>query len=522
MKPSFTLVSLICIASSLSQYQGQFGNYYPQQAVYQQYQFSPQANHLSPGYNPIPPVNINTGPSPNDVSGLSTRQPTENAPESGVRNLNSPEEGNGNQWFSQNPPNQYPASPYMSDMLTGFENPAEQKAANQNEEEKEGVEMPLPQPFRNPEFMAYQPPQTPFRPPLPPFSAPPVAAPEDFSPPAPGDDSCTAYNGRVGSCVSAGECISSGGEEAGWCGRVSYYSPPLTCCTQPSCGGTSSNQIAAFRNPDYPAASHQADASDDSCDFQLWLAPGVCQVKVELLDLTLARPRRGLCDLANSLQISSSLPYAFLPLDTLCGELSGSHVYLHLGDVSKDRPELARPNSPPASVTFRVRGSGTWNIRLTQVMCGVGSTLEAPPGCGQYFSAPEGRISSLNFAGGSSFAGQSLATCLKAPPGACATQYLLHFLGVDKLKQGGKLGYGLACSDYLSFYGQKTAFCGSTQDKRMVFTTTGRDGFTLNTDDNFKGKEEVGFDLSYRFLEQCDNVKYYKFPFPAEKPKINP
>ena len=51
-----------------------------------------------------------------------------------------------------------------------------------------------------------------------------------------------------------------------------------------------------------------------------------------------------------------------------------------------------------------------WRVRVTQVPCGEGDSLQvptlhpsppqAPPGCGQYYTEPRGNISSLNWPDG--------------------------------------------------------------------------------------------------------------------------
>jgi len=276
----------------------------------------------------------------------------------------------------------------------------------------------------------------------------------------------------------------------------------------PSCGGSSSGLTASFRNPGYPLPSPQ-----ESCSFSLLLQPSVCQVRVEVESLSLAPPAQGLCPPSSQLILNTSTPFSHVPLPSMCGYLdSPTHLYLHTPEVSKAVPSLARPNSAPRSVSLTVLKGGVWSLALQQLPC-TAATSQAPPGCSQYFTQPQANIKSFNFREGSYLLGQSFTTCIRPVRGACAIAYHVHYLRLDRSRQGvGSIGYGLGCNDYLVFEGQKTGFCGEIKDQEFIFRTGGKEGFTLRSDNHFNGKYEVGYDISYKFIMDCENLKYYKFP----------
>ena len=75
----------------------------------------------------------------------------------------------------------------------------------------------------------------------------------------------------------------------------------------------------------------------------------------------------------------------------------------------------------------------------------VAPCLQAPPGCSQYHTEPQGTILSLNYLDKQYPLGTRLDVCIKKAPGACGVQYDLGKMGVGTTKTGG-IGYGLVGS----------------------------------------------------------------------------
>ena len=57
--------------------------------------------------------------------------------------------------------------------------------------------------------------------------------------------------------------------------------------------------------------------------------------------------------------------------------------------------------------------------------------------------------------------------------------------------------YGLTCSDYLAFTGERSGLCGQAAGRVFVLPVRGQQGVTLTTDTQ-AGQGEVGFNLAYK------------------------
>lgn len=109
----------------------------------------------------------------------------------------------------------------------------------------------------------------------------------------------------------------------------------------------------------------------------------VCQLRVELFDISLAPPTGdGLCstDVITISGGASNVP-------PLCGENSGQHVIVDFDGTS--------PITITISATASYMSGRHWNIRATQINCDSGS--RAPSGCLQYYFAPSGIVRSFNY-----------------------------------------------------------------------------------------------------------------------------
>jgi len=320
---------------------------------------------------------------------------------------------------------------------------------------------------------------------------------------------CTTPSGQVGVCSSAARCGAAGGELGGLCGEA----PAAVCCTfRERCGATSDRQVTYFESPDHPSplpGAHQ-------CRLDLQLRPGVCQVRLDFLDVSLAPAAGGACSPRDRLALSSSHPQALLPVGEVCGTLApSSHLYLHLGARHPERPDTTTPNSSPRhTVTLEAQTSGPgsrWRVRVTQVPCGEGDSLQAPPGCGQYYTEPRGNISSLNWPDGQYPRDLTLSSCIATDLAACGLAYTLHSMGLGRFG-GNKLGYGLTCRDYIAIHGERTGMCGSVSTPRTLLLPPTSLGLTMHTDSQARDKEDVGFHLSYRFLHDCEGVRWHQPP----------
>jgi hypothetical protein len=163
-------------------------------------------------------------------------------------------------------------------------------------------------------------------------------------------------------------------------------------------------------------------------------------VRIDFLHLQMKPMTQGVCDTSNLLALRTGPgQVAQVAVPELCGSVARAgdplasdlpHVYIHLDRAASRRAQV--PQAPPAYVELEARAanhSASWDLRLSQVSCD-GAALQAPPGCGQWYNAPAGNISSLNLADGSYQTGQALTACIARDTAACAIEYRLDQMQV--------------------------------------------------------------------------------------------
>jgi len=339
--------------------------------------------------------------------------------------------------------------------------------------------------------------------------------------PLSGGGRCVTAKGLVGKCATEQRCRAVKGIPSP--SDNCFQGPPAVCCTfAERCGAVTAQGVTYLKSPGYPSlVSQQAD-----CGVTVRLRNNVCQLRLNFLDFELPPPQDGACSTQDRLRITSNQRQAFIPVPELCGHVGDisadptstglPHLYVHVDDRHLERPDATAPNSSPlrtVTLNMKAQRSSRWNIRVDQIDCN-GGKLQAPAGCGQYFTETSGNISSLNWKDGTYLKNMNLASCIKPDLEACAIQYTINGMGLG-LFRGNRLGYGLACSDHLAFRGEKTGICGSVVTPReMNLPSTSLPGFTLSTDGNHKDKQDVGFSLSYRMLKgkECKSLQFYRYP----------
>jgi len=340
-------------------------------------------------------------------------------------------------------------------------------------------------------------------------------------------EECITSDGEVGECHSAFQCGYTNGVVNGLCHQgMDASAHARVCCIYPSyCGFETNREVTYFKNPDYPNLTNNTG----ECHFRVNLLEGVCQLRVDFVELSLKPLNQGECDPENRLTISSRTKRAFTPVKHFCGQIHEdgedptrtdlNHVYIHVDDIPLDTQYTEPPNSPAPSVDFKVKVQNypsRWNIRISQVMCD-GAPLQSPSGCSQYYNSPNGTITSLNVADKSYQKQLKMAACIRTDPRACAIKYLIKDMqfGDVKNKKGGKLqlGYGLTCQDYIAFNGMKSGMCGSASNKEIIVPVRGPQGLSVVTDDVSSPSVEEGFRIQYSYLHQCDGAtSFFKFP----------
>jgi len=325
----------------------------------------------------------------------------------------------------------------------------------------------------------------------------------------------TCYSGgEVGQCSPAMQCHQHGGRVGAPCMGSGWQ--PRVCCVfeQRRCGFQSSHRVSNFKSTPGEVAPPA------SCGYRVNLLPKVCQVRLDFIDLQTKPMSHGLCDPNNQLKISVGPgQVARVPVSQLCGNVAREgerptlstdlpHIYVHF-----DRRQKKEGWTQPAYLQLEMKSAGlpsSWNIRVSQVTCDA-PRLQAPRGCNQWYTSLTGTITSLGFSGGQYQANQDITACVASDPGACGIQYEMKALQVGPTK-GASLGYGLVCTDYIKFLGEKTSVCGGARDLSMVLPARGPLGFTFRSDDKHVMGSDVGYSIGFKLLQDCSNVTFYQYP----------
>jgi len=217
---------------------------------------------------------------------------------------------------------------------------------------------------------------------------------------------------RNGTCFTASECGSKGGSSKGSCAAGFGV-----CCifTKNSDSDTTVNYNDTYlQNPNYPSAYGETNTltytinkcSNDICwlrlDFETFTTVGPTDTE-EMAGYT--------CTDMMTVTTSSgqSVP-------TLCGDLTGQHIYIDLGTGSSDSANLALAFS----------GTNTnrkWDIKVAQIPCG--ARYAPPNGCLQYQTGITGQITTFNFptTSGPHLPSQDYSHCIRQEQGFCCVEY---------------------------------------------------------------------------------------------------
>ncbi|XP_054166099.1 uncharacterized protein LOC128963611 [Oppia nitens] len=200
---------------------------------------------------------------------------------------------------------------------------------------------------------------------------------------------------RTGLCMPKAACLSSGGYVANTCNFV------LSCCIyQGTCRSVITANETYFVSPQYPAL-HTERLDPPYCIFTLqrnspFIKWPVCQVRLDFEEFSLAPPVMGSCGngTTDSFIVSgaSTFNQSGLPVDGVCGELTGQHMYLDVDSNNINDPLLLVINTANEQQYNR-----KWSIRIQQIPCQ--SPFRAPPGSLQYYTTPSGTIESFNYRG---------------------------------------------------------------------------------------------------------------------------
>jgi len=221
-----------------------------------------------------------------------------------------------------------------------------------------------------------------------------------------------------GVCYTKTECEDGGGTVDGNC-AAGFGS----CCifivsgTTDSCGGTVSRNCSYIENPEFPATR----ATAGNCAFTVnRCSSEICQIRLDFKTTTaLAQPAAATGVCGETLVIAPGNSNTANTIPTLCGTLTGMHMYLDAGNA----------NTVASTLTFTTVAGGTksWRIKVSQIECD--SATRAPNGCLQYFTGATNTVQSYNWDGtnacatGCQLANQDYNVCFRTEAGMCGINY---------------------------------------------------------------------------------------------------
>merc|ERR1712038_116062 len=220
-----------------------------------------------------------------------------------------------------------------------------------------------------------------------------------------------------GVCYTKTECEDGGGTVDGNC-AAGFGS----CCifivsgTTASCGGDVSRNCSYIENPEYPATR----ATAGNCAFTVTrCSSDICQIRLDFKTTSqLASPAAATGVCGENLVVTPGAQNQANLIPTLCGTLTGMHMYVDAGSAST-----------ASTLTFTTVAGGTksWRIKVSQIECS--SATRAPNGCLQYFTGTTNTVKSYNWDGsaacapGCQLANQDYNVCFRTEAGMCGINY---------------------------------------------------------------------------------------------------
>jgi len=190
--------------------------------------------------------------------------------------------------------------------------------------------------------------------------------------------------------------------------------------------GTVNQNITYVQNPNFPNGETAATALRRLYTINpIASSPAVCQIRLDFDTLVLTQPvssllpggavdgdGHGACNQDTITFTSPTGGGVILP--TLCGTLTGQHIYLETGGMT-----------PAATFTITTNAVANnnrmWNIKVLQIPCHTRWT--APDDCLQYHTGRSGNFRGFNHPAGNTIQGQLYNICIRQEEGSCSIAY---------------------------------------------------------------------------------------------------
>jgi len=296
------------------------------------------------------------------------------------------------------------------------------------------------------------------------------------------NDQCTTAGGLKGVCMTSDECDSVG-TASGNC-AASFG----VCCyiKVATCGGSVSRNCTYIESPSYP--SDYSTTGD--CSYTInRCQDDICQIRLDFTSTSLQQPvattgsTAGDCsDTKLEITPGTSSQGIHNKPPTMCGTLTGQHVYIDSGRAS---------TAATLKFTLATSESNSWRIKVTQIECW--NPVRAPTGCLQYFYGDTRHtVESYNWDGTTScstgclYDEQAYSVCFRPEKGMCGMQYsqtsvsssLNSFGFRDEESEVTTQQNGTDCdSGYIQFHGTESTvgdrWCGMALNSNEGATTGG-------------------------------------------------
>jgi len=262
-----------------------------------------------------------------------------------------------------------------------------------------------------------------------------------------GNEECTsstsvAGGATQGTCYSSTECSDKNGMAQGNC--ASGFG---VCCVFLNTGAataTISENRTRLRNTEYPSIATATTAQTIVYTVNKMNAD-ICQIRLDFTTFIIAGPAvtteliptgaSTICQDGLVLATSDNSALTSSPSGTLCGQLTGEHIYVDLSPTASDTLTATLTTAATATITPAV-AQRVWDVKVSQIECH--ATYRAPPGCQRYMMEETGKIISYNFGvvsgatraaaaqnAGVELSMQRIKTCIRRAKHMCCVEYAL-------------------------------------------------------------------------------------------------
>jgi len=267
-------------------------------------------------------------------------------------------------------------------------------------------------------------------------------------------DTSPAGGTTEGTCYASSECSDKNGVSAGRC--ASGFGVCCVFINAVEANAQVMENRTRLRNAEFPAID-AATANQQIAWTINKMQSDICQIRLDFARFVIAGPSNTAegnmaagaatnCDQDTLTITTSDVPMvADTATGTLCGALTGEHLYVELSPTAADTATVTLNTN--VATQNAAAADRLWDIKVSQIECF--ASYRAPQGCHRYLMADTGKITSLNFlmlanAGvgtGLELANQRIKTCIRRSKGMCCTEYHVctsfNSIGLVDTNQGG-------------------------------------------------------------------------------------